>query len=70
MQGERPMKHIYAVYDKNDEFIVVGTVKECCECLGIACSTFYSTRYKDNKNKRKRVYKYKIVRVEDDELWE
>ena len=66
-QGKRPYKSIYAVYSKNDELICVGNIKECCHCLGVAESTFYVTMYKDKNGMRKKVYRYKIVRLEENE---
>jgi hypothetical protein len=60
----------YAVY-KGDEFICVGTVKECAERLGIKPDTVYyytSPKYKKIMEKGKNPQNYIIViKLEEDE---
>lgn len=63
----RPLKNIYAIYDKNDNLLTTGNMHECCDYLGVTKSTFYVTLNKDLHNRRKRIDKYRIVKVEDDE---
>ena len=43
----RASKKVYAVY-KGDEFIVVGSAKDCCDYLGVKLNYFYSLMKKKN----------------------
>lgn len=56
----------YAVYDKNDNVLVVGNTRECSKYLGIRTDSFKSekSRQKTGKSARK---KYLIVEIEEDE---
>jgi hypothetical protein len=63
----RPLKNIYAIYNKYDEFLFVGNMHECCDYLEVTRSTFYVMLNKHNHNRVKQVCKYMIVKVEDDE---
>lgn len=63
----RPLKNIYAIYNRYDELLFVGNMHECCDYLEVTQSTFYVMLNKHLHNRAKRVDKYKIVKVEDDE---
>jgi hypothetical protein len=60
----------YAVY-RGDNFLCVGTIKECAKYLGVEPDTvrFYaSSRYLQRVNSRKNARNYTIViKIEDDE---
>ena len=40
-QGFRPLKNIYAIYNRYDELLFVGNMHECCDYLEVTQSTFY-----------------------------
>ena len=55
---------IYAIYNKNDEIVCVGSSKECSNFLGVTIDSFY-TYVSKILAKRITDRKYMIYRVED-----
>ena len=48
----------YAVYDKQDFLIFVGTAKECSEFLNMTLNSFYCRISRPQKNRQFCVYKF------------
>ena len=55
----------YAVYDKQDNIVMVGNAQQCAKFMGIKLNSFYSqiTRVKNGKIKSGR--EYNVYKVEE-----
>lgn len=56
----------YALYNRDDELVFVGTSKECAKFLGHGISTFRSMASKHNRGVVKKGYKYSIYTLKEE----
>ena len=54
----------YAIYNLNDEILMVGSLRECAKYIGIRYNSI--NRKKKEQHKKSKLSKYLIVEVEDD----
>lgn len=54
----------YAIYNLNDEILMVGSLRECAKYIGIRYNSII--RKKNDQHKKSKLRKYLIVEIEDD----
>lgn len=62
-RGKKPSKY-YAVYDRADNYLFGGTVKECMNYLGIKTTSVFYRRCVNTREGKD--CKERVVKIEDD----
>ena len=63
----KPMRTNYAVYDKDDNLVMVGNYKECIEYMGITKDSFLRQIRTVKRGKESIRRKYTAYKIEESE---
>lgn len=64
----RPARNFYAVYDREDNAVMVGTAEEVARWLGVNVGTIYSKVFYTQHHERPDGHiKYRVYRIEEGE---
>lgn len=61
MNKKYNLRKEYAVYDKEDNLLMIGTARECTEYLGLTIDSFYCRVSKLRTGKANGRYKGKVI---------